>query len=60
MRGEEGRGGEERGEEGRGSELIDLLMNSMTTITFHHREAMSLCMLLNNVSYFPVLYSRFY
>ena len=43
-----------------GSELIDLLMNSMTTITFHHREAMSLCMLLNNVSYFPVLYSRFY
>lgn len=64
-RGEEGRGGEGRGEEGReeegrGSELTDLLMNSMTTITFHHREAMSLCMLLDNVSYFPVLYSRFY
>lgn len=64
-RGGEGRrgertGGEEREEEGRRSELTDLLMNSMTTITFHHREAMSLCMLLNNVSYFPVLYSRFY
>ena len=64
-RGGEGRrgertGGEEREEEGRKSELTDLLMNSMTTITFHHREAMSLCMLLNNVSYFPVLYSRFY
>ena len=58
VRGGEGRGGERRG--GRGSELTDLLMNSMTTITFHHREAMSLCMLLNNVSYFPVLYSRFY
>ena len=57
-KGSEGRGGERRG--GRGSELTDLLMNSMTTITFHHREAMSLCMLLNNVSYFPVLYSRFY
>lgn len=54
-RGEEGKGGEERG-----SELTDLLMNSMTTITFHHREAMSLCVLLNNVPYFPVLYSRFY
>ena len=59
-RGREGRGGEKRGEEGRGSELTDLLMNSMTTITFHHREAMSLSMLLNNVSHFPVLYSRFY
>lgn len=65
-RGEKGKGGEVRGGEGRGkeggreSELTDLLMNSMTTITFHHREAMSLCMLLNNVSYFPVLYSRFY
>lgn len=59
-RGREGRGEEGREEEGRGSELTDLLMNSMTTITFHHREAMSLCMLLNNVSYFPVLYSRFY
>ena len=51
----DGRGGEERG-----SELTNLLMNSMTTITFHHREAMGLCMLLNNVPYFPVLYSRFY
>jgi len=69
-RGGEGRGGEGKGGEGRrgegregeerGSELTDLLMNSMTTITFHHREAMSLCMLLNNVPYFPVLYSRFY
>ena len=54
------RGGEGKERGGRGSELTDLLMNSMTTITFHHREAMSLCMLLNNVSYFPVLYSRFY
>ena len=59
-RGGERTGGEEREEEGRRSELTDLLMNSMTTITFHHREAMSLRMLLNNVSYFPVLYSRFY
>ena len=59
-RGREGRGEERRGGEERGSELTDLLMNSMTTITFHHREAMSLCMLLNNVPYFPVLYSRFY
>ena len=59
-RGGEKTGGEEREEERRRSELTDLLMNSMTTITFHHREAMSLCMLLNNVSYFPVLYSRFY
>ena len=65
MRGEKGRGGEGRGKDGRGgeergSELTNLLMNSMTTITFHHREAMGLCMLLNNVSHFPVLYSRFY
>ena len=59
-RGGERTGGEEREEERRRSELTDLLMNSMTTITFHHREAMSLCMLLNNVSHFPVLYSRFY
>lgn len=64
-RGRKGKGGERREGEGRGgeergSELTDLLMNSMTTITFHHREAMSLCMLLNNVPYFPVLYSRFY
>ena len=59
-RGGEKTGGEEREEERRRSELTDLLMNSMTTITFHHREAMSLCMLLNNVSHFPVLYSRFY
>ena len=37
-----------------------LLVYSMTTVTFHHREAMSLSMLLNDVTNLPVFHTRFH
>lgn len=41
-----------------GKIIFYLLMNSMATVAFNHREAMSLSMFLNYVSNFSVFYTR--